>query len=97
MRPACTSLFAADSIYFNGRIVTFDADDSAAHALAVKGDSILAVGSDTEIRELAGPATEVVDLGGKTVLPGINDSHMHAALSPAAPVRRLLSTSAPRR
>ncbi len=81
MRPAKTALFAADSIYFNGKVATFDADDSVERALAVKGDRILAVGSDAEIRELAGASTEVVDLQGKTVLPGINDSHMHAALT----------------
>ena len=81
MRPADTALFAADSIYFNGKITTFDADDSAASALAVKVHSILAVGSDAEIRELVGASTEVVDLRGKTVLPGINDSHMHAAIT----------------
>ena len=57
-----------------------DADDSIAQALAVKGDTLLAVGSTSEIRDWAGVGTEVVDLAGKTVLPGINDSHTHAAM-----------------
>lgn len=73
-------IFAADSIYVNGMIITVDAKDSVAEALAVKGDKILAVGSTSEIRELSGSATEVIDLAGKTVLPGINDSHTHAAM-----------------
>lgn len=72
--------WAADSIYVNGKIVTVDAADSIAQALAVKGDTILAVGSAAEVREWAGSGTEVVDLGGKTVVPGINDSHTHAAM-----------------
>jgi predicted amidohydrolase YtcJ len=81
MRPARSAVFAADAIYLNARVATFDAEDSVASALAIKGDGILAVGDDDEIRELAGASTEVVDLRGKTVLPGINDSHMHAALT----------------
>ena len=71
---------AADSIYVNGKIITVDAKDSVVEALAIKGDKIVAVGSDVDIRELAGTSTEVVDLAGKTVLPGINDSHAHAAM-----------------
>lgn len=71
---------AADSIYVNGKVVTVDAKDCVAEALAVKGGKIQAVGSTGEIRELAGGKTEVVDLAGKTVLPGINDSHIHAAM-----------------
>ena len=72
--------WTADSIYVNGKVVTVDAIDSIAEALAVKGDRILAVGSRADVEEWAGPATEVVDLGGKTVVPGINDSHTHAAM-----------------
>ena len=71
---------AADSIYVNGKIVTVDAGDSIVQALAIKDGKILAVGSDSEIKALAGPSTRMVDLAGKTVLPGINDCHMHAAL-----------------
>jgi predicted amidohydrolase YtcJ len=72
--------WAADSIYLNGKVVTVDPDDSIAEALAVKGDRIIAVGSNTDVRELGSAGTETVDLGGKTVLPGINDSHTHAAM-----------------
>ena len=75
-----SEICAADSIYVNGKIVTVDPNDSIVAALAVKGEQIVAVGSDDEIRELAGKSTELIDLAGKTVLPGINDSHTHAAM-----------------
>jgi len=74
------NVFAADSIYVNGKIITVDAKNTVAEALAVKDGKILAVGATGEIRELAGPGTEVVDLAGKTVVPGINDSHTHTAM-----------------
>jgi predicted amidohydrolase YtcJ len=74
------SSLAPDCIYINGNLVTVDPRDTIAQALAIKGDAIVTVGSNSDVRALAGPATEVVDLGGKTVLPGINDCHMHAAL-----------------
>ena len=72
--------WTADSIYVNGKVVTMDAAGTIAQALAVKGDTLLAVGSTSDVRAWAGPGTEVVDLAGKTVLPGINDSHTHAAM-----------------
>ncbi len=72
--------WAADSVYLNGKILTIDPADSVAEALAVKGDKVLAVGSNSEIKELASGSTEVIDLRGKTLLPGINDSHTHAAM-----------------
>lgn len=74
------SVWAADSIYVNGKIITVDATGSTAEALAVKGNKILAVGNTDEIRELGSASTEIIDLAGKTVLPGINDSHTHAAM-----------------
>jgi len=70
----------ADAVYLNGKIVTVDARDSVVEALAVRGDRIVATGSNDEIRELAGPSTRAINLEGKTVLPGINDSHTHAAM-----------------
>lgn len=72
--------WAADSIYVNGKVYTFAGGKEPAEALAVKGDRLLAVGSTGEIRELASAATQVIDLKGRTVLPGINDSHTHAAM-----------------
>jgi len=66
----------ADTILLDGRIVT--ADSAPAEALAVRGDRIVAIGRSAEIRALAGPATRVIDLAGRTVIPGLIDSHIHA-------------------
>lgn len=67
----------ADVILHNGRVITIDANSSIAEAVAVVGDKILAVGDDASVLKLRGPQTEVIDLGGKTVLPGLIDSHVH--------------------
>ncbi|NLU70485.1 amidohydrolase [Streptomyces sp. HNM0574] len=56
-----------------------DAAFSRAEALALRGGRVLAAGSEAEIRALTGPRTTTVDLAGRTALPGINDSHLHAA------------------
>jgi predicted amidohydrolase YtcJ len=69
-----------DLAFVNGNILTVDARFSTARALAVCGDRIAAVGDDEQIKPLIGTGTEVVDLKGRTVLPGINDSHSHTAL-----------------
>ncbi|MFJ2960959.1 amidohydrolase [Streptomyces collinus] len=62
-----------------GQVLTVDAGFSVVQGVAVRGRDILAVGSDAEMRALAGPGTRIVELGGRTVLPGINDSHLHGA------------------
>ncbi|MEW6160117.1 MAG: amidohydrolase family protein, partial [Verrucomicrobiota bacterium] len=61
----------------NGRIVTVDSRFSIHSALAVSGNKITAVGTDAEILKLRGAQTEMVDLQGKMVLPGLIDSHVH--------------------
>lgn len=66
-----------DKILINAKIVTVDANFSIADAVAIGGGRITAVGSNTEIGKLAGPETEVLDLGGKTVVPGFIDAHAH--------------------
>ena len=70
-----------DLILSNGKVYTLDGADDAtgsiAQAVAVKDGRILAVGGDAEIRALAGPGTERLDLGGRAVIPGIFDSHNH--------------------
>src|SRR6266542_5605259 len=69
----------ADLILYRGKIVTVDAKFSILEAIAIKSGRILKVGSDREILQLKGPDTKTVDLGGKTVLPGLMDSHVHPA------------------
>ncbi len=68
---------APDLIFTNGKIVTVDERFTIAQALAVRGDRIVAVGSNQDIGRLAGPSTRRVDLRGRTVLPGLIDNHMH--------------------
>ena len=70
-----------DTVLFNGNIVTVDEDFSIAEAVAIKDGKFIAVGSNAQVRGLAGDSTEVVDLEGKTVLPGFNDPHLHFAHS----------------
>ena len=67
----------ADRIFVNGEIWTGDDAHPKAEALAVSGDKILAVGSTKEIRALAAPDTAVVDLKGRLLVPGFQDSHLH--------------------
>lgn len=67
-----------DYVYFNGKIVTVNERSALAQAFATHKDRIIAVGSDMEVRKLAGPSTVARDLRGAMVLPGLIDSHVHA-------------------
>jgi len=68
---------APDTILRNARITTLDARRPSAQALAVRGDRIVAVGDEASVMAQRGPATRVVDLAGRSVIPGLNDSHIH--------------------
>ncbi|VEF49545.1 amidohydrolase 3 [Bacillus freudenreichii] len=68
---------APDSIYLNGTIVTMDDDNTNAEAVAVKDGKIIAVGSNKDIRKLAGKSTKTIDLKNKVMLPGLIDAHSH--------------------
>ena len=68
-----------DLILFNAHVATMDAADSIAQAVAVSGNSITAVGAAAAILEFAGPQTELIDVGGNTITPGIIDTHNHFA------------------
>ena len=67
----------ADLILTNAAVVTLDPDRPAARAVAVRGDTIAAVGGDDEIARLAGPSTRRIDLRGGMVVPGLIDAHGH--------------------
>jgi predicted amidohydrolase YtcJ len=67
-----------DLVLLDGKIVTVDAQSATREALAVRDGKISSLGSTREIRALAGPTTRVVELGGRTVIPGLIDSHLHA-------------------
>lgn len=70
---------APDLILAHGKILTVDADDSIAEALAVRAGIITAIGKDREILKLAGSGTRIIDLHGRTATPGLIDSHAHIA------------------
>ncbi|MEH0542079.1 amidohydrolase [Streptomyces sp. B21-105] len=70
---------APSLVLTGGQVLTVDGDFTVTEGVAVRGRDIVAVGSDVEMRALAGPGTRLVELGGRTVLPGINDSHLHGA------------------
>jgi len=67
----------ADLILFNGKIATMNDAAPSAEAVAVKGDKILAVGKSSDIKLLAGEDTKLIDLKGRFLMPGFNESHAH--------------------
>ncbi|MGQ9781270.1 MAG: amidohydrolase [Nitrososphaeria archaeon] len=67
----------ADLVLLNGKIITMGKDLASYSAVAVKGDRIIAVGTDSDLKELVGEGSIVVDLKGRTVLPGFQDCHCH--------------------
>jgi len=75
--PAALAVESADTIYTGGHIITINDAAPSAEALAVKDGKILAVGAKAVVLKTQGPATKLVDLGGKTLLPGFIDGHSH--------------------
>ena len=67
----------ADLILINGKIITVDEKDSIAEAIAISDGKIVAVGSNDDIRKLAGKNTKIIDLQGRTATPGLIDTHCH--------------------
>lgn len=67
----------ADLVIINGTVRTMDTADTAAQAVAILGNRIIAIGSTAEIKSLAGPHTKVINAAGRLVLPGFNDAHVH--------------------
>ena len=68
----------ADRVLINGKILTGDGAFSIQQALAMRDGKIIALGTTAQVRKLAGTKAQVIDLGGRTVIPGLIDSHMHA-------------------
>jgi len=71
---------AADLVLLNGGIYTVDADRSWAEAAAIRDGIFIAVGNNAEIEPLVGPATRIIDLGGKMAVPGFHDAHVHPTM-----------------
>lgn len=72
---------APDTVFLHGHVVTLDASGTTVQAVAVRDGRIVATGTDRRVRRLAGPGTQVVDLRGRTVLPGFIDGHVHPTLA----------------
>ena len=68
----------ADTVLVNGKIVTVDAKESVVEAIAIRDGRIVATGTSPAMRKLAGPGARTIDLQGRTVVPGLIDSHLHA-------------------
>jgi predicted amidohydrolase YtcJ len=67
----------ADAVLFNGKIVTVDRDFSIREAIAVSNGRVLATGTSAAMKKLAGEHARLIDLGGRTVIPGLTDGHIH--------------------
>jgi predicted amidohydrolase YtcJ len=74
---AQTSVIPADVVLRHGVVLTLDASDSVAEALAIRNGHVIAVGTDNSVNHLVGPKTKVFDLAGRTVTPGLIDTHAH--------------------
>lgn len=85
----------ADAIYINGTVLTVDVSNRTAEAVAVRDGHVEAVGRRSDIEALAGPATRVVDLKGKTLIPGFVDAHSHFLGTGAAQAFSVDLSSAP--
>lgn len=79
---ACAAA-APDTVLVNGKVFTANDAQPWAQALAIKGERVIAVGDTPAILAMAGPSTRRLDLGGRTVVPGFNDAHLHVAARPA--------------
>src|SRR5882724_6877266 len=73
----CAFAQTADTVLFNGKILTVDKDFSVRQALAIGHGEVLASGTTAAMKRLASENAKLVDLGGRTVIPGLTDGHIH--------------------
>src|SRR5262245_36600959 len=74
-----TQTRAPDLIIVNARIYAVDSRFSTAEAVAIADGKFTAVGTTAQVRKLSGPSTRILDAGGKTIVPGLQDNHLHNA------------------
>src|SRR5262245_31391746 len=74
-----TQTKAPDLIIVNAKIYTVDSNFSTAEAVAIGDGKFTAVGTTAQIRKFSGPSTRILDAGGKTIVPGLQDNHLHNA------------------
>ena len=75
---ACDKKVTADLIIINGKVLTIDPEKPTAEAIAIKGEQIIAVGTSASISKMAEDGiTKIIDAGGRLVIPGFNDAHVH--------------------
>src|SRR3954466_3076573 len=74
-RPATAQI--ADIVLDNGKIITADERFTIAEAVAIRGQRVIAVGRTSDLSKFKGPQTQVIDLNGRTVIPGLIDNHAH--------------------
>ncbi len=82
------------TIYHNGKVFTADSNNPWAEGVVTQGRFIIAVGSDEDVMEHYTPGTTLVDLQGKTMIPGLNDAHVHPSDNTSFPRAALLNTPA---
>src|ERR1700761_6554908 len=75
--PSMVSAQTADTVLFNGKILTVDKDFSTQQAIAIGHGEVLATGTSAAMKKLAGKDAKLIDLGGRTVIPGLTDGHIH--------------------
>ena len=92
--PVYAQKQTADLVLRHGVVLTVDAKDSVAQAIAVRDGRIVAVGTDSDMTRLIGPGTKVVDLAGRTVTPGLIDTHIHLLEGVTGSMYKVVLTSA---
>ena len=80
--PGCAGPVAPDLVILNARVFTNDTARPWAEAVAIKGERVIAVGASAEVRASAGAVTRVIDAGGRVLVPGFNDAHVHVDVGP---------------